>query len=325
MLTVRCAFLFLLLISFADSACADDVLLHRETKIHFATADEAKETLQRRDSFVKHLSRFDLQSRMKTDRDVTIDEFLQFVSREVVAWEDDERQRLTAAFDSLRKRFAEFELPFPDTVTMIKTTGKEEGGAAYTRGHAIILPEKVLNRNQMQLERLLAHELFHVLSRANRPLRNKLYGIIGFQPCNEIKTPEKLRDRQLTNPDAPSLEHMIQLTVNEKQTMAVPILYASVEQYDPKKGGSFFQYLTFRMLVIGKREGRWVALEKDGEPVVFDPRKLPAYLEKIGKNTTYIIHPDEILADNFVHLVLKSKDLESPQIVNDMRKVLESR
>ena len=31
---------------------------------------------------------------------------------------------------------------------------------------------------------------------------------------------------------------------------------------------------------------------------------------------------DEILADNFVHLVLKTKGLKSPQIVNQMQQVL---
>ena len=34
------------------------------------------------------------------------------------------------------------------------------------------------------------------------------------------------------------------------------------------------------------------------------PEKEPAFLDKIGKNTNYIIHPDEILADNFVRLVM---------------------
>ena len=34
------------------------------------------------------------------------------------------------------------------------------------------------------------------------------------------------------------------------------------------------------------------------------------------------IHPDEILADNFVHLVNQTKDLASPEIVAAMREQL---
>ena len=55
---------------------------------------------------------------------------------------------------------------------------------------------------------------------------------------------------------------------------------------------------------------------------MIDPHKEPAFLEKIGKNTNYIIHPDEILADNFVRLVMEDKDVPTPRIIEEMRKVL---
>ena len=35
------------------------------------------------------------------------------------------------------------------------------------------------------------------------------------------------------------------------------------------------------------------------QPVLLDPEDLPDYHRRIGRNTNYIIHPDEILADNF--------------------------
>jgi len=42
----------------------------------------------------------------------------------------------------------------------------------------------------------------------------------------------------------------------------------------------------------------------------------------VGRNTGYIIHPDEILADNFVLLVNQSKNVRSPEILEKMRAVL---
>ena len=34
------------------------------------------------------------------------------------------------------------------------------------------------------------------------------------------------------------------------------------------------------------------------------------------------IHPDEILADNFVRLVMGDKDVPTPRIIDEMRKLL---
>ena len=56
--------------------------------------------------------------------------------------------------------------------------------------------------------------------------------------------------------------------------------------------------------------------------MVIDPKKEPAFFEKVGKNTNYIIHPDEILADNFVHLVIGTKNLSTPRIIDEMRAAL---
>jgi hypothetical protein len=58
------------------------------------------------------------------------------------------------------------------------------------------------------------------------------------------------------------------------------------------------------------------------QPVVIDPKKVPAFYEKIGKNTQYIIHPDEILADNFVHLMMGNQNLATPRIVERMGRML---
>ena len=53
-----------------------------------------------------------------------------------------------------------------------------------------------------------------------------------------------------------------------------------------------------------------------------DPSKLPNYFEQIGSNNGYIIHPDEILADNFIKLVNEDKQLKTPKIVEQMESVL---
>jgi hypothetical protein len=86
------------------------------------------------------MSAFDRAARLKTDRAVTEAEYLAFVGANVLEWTDEERAALSAAVESVEKRLRALAVPIPADVVLIKTTGREEGGAAYTRANAIILP-----------------------------------------------------------------------------------------------------------------------------------------------------------------------------------------
>ena len=50
---------------------------------------------------------------------------------------------------------------------------------------------------------------------------------------------------------------------------------------------------------------------------------MPGYAAQIGDNTKYIIHPEEILADNFVFLLDGRIDLPTPRVVEAMGNVLQ--
>ena len=54
---------------------------------------------------------------------------------------------------------------------------------------------------------------------------------------------------------------------------------------------------------------------------VFRVEDIPSYIQKIGMNTDYIIHPEEVLAENFVLLLNNSKYIRSPEILEKMREV----
>jgi hypothetical protein len=57
-------------------------------------------------------------------------------------------------------------------------------------------------------------------------------------------------------------------------------------------------------------------------PLLVEPAEVLGFIEQVGKNTGYIIHPEEILADNFMMLVLEIKNLPSPEIIEKLRNVL---
>jgi hypothetical protein len=296
----------------------------RNTTMHFASQSEGRQMLVARDDFIQRLSPFDRSARMKTDKAVSAGELLEFIGKNVVDWTKEETQTVQAAIEAMQPLFRDLPLSLPPTVQLIKTTGAEEGNAAYTRSTAIVLPMAVLGKSQQELQQLICHELFHILSRQNPVLREELYGIIGFAKCNEIKLPPELERRKITNPDAPRNDHFIRLQIAGHESLAVPVLLSSVETYDVKRGGEFFAYLQFQFLVVEKDLGsaNLKAVSEGSSPKLVGMEHVSGFMEQVGKNTDYIIHPEEILADNFALLVLNSHTVASPEILRKMREVL---
>lgn len=294
------------------------------SRIHFASRSEGRQVLMAKDEFIQRLSPFDRSARMKTDKAVSVGELLEFIGTNVVDWTKEETQKVQAAIEATQPLFRNLPLSLPPTVQLIKTTGAEEGNAAYTRSTAIVLPKSEFSKSQKDLQKLICHELFHILSRQNPELREKLYAIIGFTTCNEIKLPPELERRKITNPDAPRNDHFIRVQIDGHESLAVPVLLSSVETYDVKRGGEFFVYLQFQFLVVEK--------ESDSEklrpviagsvPKLAGAERVSGFMEQVGRNTDYIIHPEEILADNFALLVLNEQNIPSPEIPREMREIL---
>ncbi|MBW3595685.1 MAG: hypothetical protein KY475_00255 [Planctomycetes bacterium] len=305
------------------AAGSHEIPLQGSSVIRFSSVEAGAEVLRREDEFTRTLSRFDLQSRLTTTGDVSSEDLRRFAARQVVPWSESEIEEIAPLIASLREQLDDFPPLFPETVLLIKTTGKEEGGAAYCRQNAIVLPGSMLRRPAESLKRLLAHELFHVLSRHNPELRDRLYAVVGFRPAGSIELPASLADRKITNPDAPGIEHFVELRTDRGVIAATPILFASVDEYDPAIGGSFFGVMQFRLMQLRRDGEKWrPARDAHDEPILLDPRETPAYLDAVGRNTDYIIHPEEVLADNFAHLLLGAEDLKTPRIVEELRAVL---
>ena len=304
--------------------CASADVPLGSAKVHFASPSEGRKILTEKDEFIQRLSPFDRSARMKTDKAVSEGEFLKFVSSNVVDWTKEEMQTVQAAIEGIQPLLRDLPLSLPPAVQLIKTTGAEEGNAAYTRGTAIVLPKSELSKNQKDLQKLICHELFHILSRRNPELRERLYGIIAFTKCNEVKLPPELERRKLTNPDAPRNDHFIRLKIDGHESLAVPILLSSAETYDVKRGGEFFAYLQFQFLVVEKESdsGNLKSVSEGSSPKLAGMKRVSGFMEQVGKNTDYIIHPEEILADNFALLVLNEPNVASPEILQKMREVL---
>lgn len=304
----------------AEPTDDDSVKLHRGTRARFATKEEAATAFRRMDRFTKSLSPFDLQSRLD-QAEPTLEDLLDFAAEQALPWTAEQKVKLTVAIESLEERLRPLNLPLPETVFLVQTTGKVEANAAYCRGNAIMLPGKVVD-SPRPLVPLLAHELFHVLSSHNPKVRYQLYEIIGFKACPPIELSGELASRKITNPDAPQLDCVIRIDVEGKTRPATPFLWAK-SAYVPGAGKNFFDYMQFHLLVL-ERHGDVFrpVLRNDGQPWFVSPNRGDFYWN-IGTNTGYIIHPEEVLADNFKALVLKTPNLPTPRITQEMLRILE--
>jgi len=302
------------------------VKLGEKTTVVFATVEEGRKVLTSRDDFVQRLSPFDRAARMKTDREVGEEEYLKFVAQNVVEWNEAEKEKISAVFQGIQAALEAFALPFPEKVLVIKTTGQEEGGASYTRANAIVLSQPYLKQPAAMIRRVVSHELFHVLSRANPQLRERLYQVIGFEKCGEVEFPDELKSRKLTNPDAPRNDSCVRLEVGGQSVWGVPILFSNAEKYDVNRGGEFFHYLQFQFLLVTRDEKTGAAqpiLENQKSKLAAVPA-VSGFFEKVGRNSGEIFHPEEILADNFSLLITGQRKVPSPEILQKLEQALKA-
>ena len=221
-----------------------------------------------------------------------------------------------------KPKLTRFAKHLPERIDLIKTTGNDEGAAPYTRGTSIILPRRRAGQSAKGLERLFYHELFHIISRGSPKLRDQLYRIIGYEKCGVVLLPGDMMSRRISNPDAPVVEHCIQVSKDDKSYWTAPVLFSRTPKYDPETGGTFFRYLEFRLMGIDRKSAK--ATLKNGKPVFFKPDEVEGFFEQIGRNTGYIIHPEETLANNFVHLMTGKQDLKNPEIPEKIEAILMS-
>jgi len=296
---------------------------------------KAKEILLEDDEYVKGLSVFDLQSKMNTDLNVTKEEFKQYQAAAVIPWEDDDILNWEPLIAAVKIEIETLNnIPLPNAIYLNLTTGAEEAGAAYTRGkQGIFLPRNMIHwsNNNSSTKKLLLHETWHVISRNlrsdNPQLRNNIYSIIGFKSMgHEMGFPAELT--KISNPDAPLLEHYCTVTLEDGSIMNVlPIIHSKVKNFDPKAGLSFFRLMLRQMLLVKQIENTttWEPDRINDKLQLKEIDSMPEnFWQQVGRNTSYLIHPEETIADNFSFIFTDDKYyLPNPEILQKFKTYLE--
>ncbi|HST23936.1 MAG TPA: hypothetical protein VLR90_22705 [Blastocatellia bacterium] len=278
-------------------------------KARYTLSDETngRMFLSSEDDFTSALSEFDLQARMKSLEKVSKAEYLKFAGAAARNWTPDERQKMMKAASKLQAELDQFSISLPDEILIIKTSGAEEGNGAYTRRNAIILPEDYVKKtNDVQMEALLTHETWHVISRYNPELKLRMYAAMGFTPCS-VQFPQALLPLKITNPDAISYSYCYQVTRQGKPVKVAPFQYATKPYDDGTKRKEFFQYITSVMNAVNRKHEAVMVpslLEVGGANNILNVWDVEGFDVKTF-GTGYLIHPEEITAEHFVKILKK--------------------
>jgi hypothetical protein len=280
-------------------------------RLEFASADRAGKNLGRPDDWSRQLSAFDRGARMRTLEPTTRQGFLDFVSRQGAAWTPADQAHWGTLADRLSDAVAGLNLKMPH-VFMVTTTGLEEFNAAYVRNKSIVLPREraALDGPVAGDDRrdffLLAHELFHLLSEENPARRHELYALLGFQRFAKFEYPGDLEEGRLSNPGAHWYEHALAVQTETGTADVVPIIQTTVPLEEviqlPTSGPpAIFGVLDIVLLPVDTGTGQ-VLRDASGNLITHgfgDTDWVPQML----RNSNYIIHPEELMADNFALLM----------------------
>lgn len=274
------------------------------------------------DHFFERVTSLDMSIQMKRpmngteDREQILSLYKSFLQTEVIDFTDTEKAALTKIMIralNLCNSLSSNLVPAP--IQLIKTKGNHYGdGAFYTRENCIVFPENDLkNITEYDLLPVMLHEISHIITRNNPPLKEALYNTISFKKIitddSKLIIPDSLKSQLLCNPDGLNRQYAIRLVKpNGKLIWALPLVYSDYENYTPDIR-VFFGYLRFQLFELeSKGEGVYEVIIKENGQSTLHLQDFPDFFEKIGDNTEYIIHPDEIIADNFYMMILATNE-----------------
>lgn len=311
-----------------DTAKSTEILLSGIHKVILLDSAEAAKTIVRDDldKFFDHLTAIDAAVQMKQNEplsmshDLMVTSYKNYLQTNVTNFTKEEAafvaKAMTEAFQLVSKVSVRY---FPDDIRLIKSKAHHyDGERYYTRENCIIIPEPDLKQNNYNafLQTML-HEISHIVTRLNPNVKGQLYALVGFKKIETpLQMPDSLRRRLLTNPDGVDINWANTLTsATSKTVFTLPLMYAKDTVFDPKKP-DFSDYLGWNYYELApSADNKTLVVQTIGnwQQSTLDTRGINTMFLK-NYNTAYIIHPDEIVADNFALLMLSQK---KPAILSD--------
>jgi hypothetical protein len=303
--------LWLLLAVAAVAGCTDEDSDRtgdgRPTAV-FLSQSDGRAAISSPDDYVAAMSKFDRQSRTGSLAPVTVDEYLRAMPDHVLAFSAEDKQRIAAGLATVLDEMTALGLrppAAPTEVHFIRTDGAEEGGAdAYTRGDNVFLCEAYFTSDPGTQIHIIAHEMFHLWSRANPDVvRWPTHEALGFVRALSASFPASLVDLRIANPDDPLVNETIHVTIDGAPVAAFLALIAKSDYH----GGGAFDYLQLQLVDVASG-------------AVHELTSAQGLLEQIGTTTPNILSAEEISAEHFAIGVLQDMPVNDPALIQAVLK-----
>ncbi|MEW6705256.1 MAG: DUF4157 domain-containing protein [Pseudomonadota bacterium] len=290
------------------------------TVVRFASVEQGRAVLQAEDEWLAATSDFQRAAVMGVAPPVSPERFRSFQGETALPWSPQQQARWERALAAVAPRLNALQVRLPPEVLLVQTDGRDAANAPYTRGSAVMLPRELQPDDYSDAE-IMAHELFHVMSRHRPELATRLYALIGFEPVPPLQWPAEWLPLRIANPDAPHHRHAMRATFDDRPVLLMPLLVAGRTELDRSRGETFFHVMQIRLLEVKVDNGATLPVLREGQPVWHAPQQAPEYLQRLGGNTGYILHAEETLADNFAFLV-SGRPVRNPSLPARMQALL---
>lgn len=289
------------------------------TEYKFADKETAIRILTANDEYLTTMKPIEIALQVGSPTaDKTIEDLKAHYATNVLEWPEAEKALMKALLVTHKKKLSKISHMLPDTVYFIKVADAVESGIPHTRGNAFVSPA----RRTSISTKLFFHQIFHILSRHNRIKRASLYNIIGFRPCY-FQPNEDVDKYTIRNPEAPFTEFFLPVEINDEDTYVMSYLHTTYEGFDPSVERGFDGHITGDLIEVTVDKGICKPVIKaDGTPSIFKHEEVPDFYEKVGYNTNFDIHPEEIIADNFAFLMMDKPGLANPEIPEEIEEWL---
>jgi hypothetical protein len=144
--------------------------------------------------------------------------------------------------------------------------------------------------------------MFHILSRADPRLRDDLYALLGFRMVRRFEYPVELEERRFSNPDAFEYQHSVTVQTASGSADVLPILQSLLPLEEAILLPNFVRSDALDIVLLSVDDTGQVLRDGNGNLITYNFGNTN-WVPLMQRNTSYIIHPEEALADNFATLM----------------------
>lgn len=283
-----------------------------QIEINFMTQENAKSIISTEDNYIKDLTDKEIELRMFGEINISKEKYLDSLKDSILKWEESDINRITKIFKFINLNLKKIIKNETYKIKLIKTNGKDEWNSAYTRNDCIFIPQKKISTyTDTKFERLLVHEIFHIVSTKDKTIRNALYEILGYQIIQDISINDTINKRILTNPDTVGKWCTVTGEYNLTKIKVTPIVALKDN----------LNIVNSKFDIVNSIDVLFLKIEDNCGIELIPAKDIKIEEKTVFKINGRIEHPEEIIAEYFVEIVL-DKNYTKDGYIEEMYRIL---